>query len=125
MSILRIKSDGSETWFLPGAAIAGDASWHLDAPAEAVELRLFWYTEGKGTQDVEVEDSIRIEQPEESGQAPFRFQAPEGPYSFSGRLISLSWAIELVALPSEETERLELVIGPQPVEVSIEHSAEF
>jgi len=125
MSILQIATDGASTWFRPGAAIAGDASWHLDADAEAVEIRLFWYTRGKGTQDVTLVDSLRIDRPEPSGHRTFDFIAPAGPYSFTGTLITLSWAIELVVLPGEETERLDLVVGPQPIEISIQGLREF
>jgi hypothetical protein len=44
---------------------------------------------------------------------------PKGPYAFSGKLITLAWAIELVVLPGGETERLDLLIGPAPVEVDL------
>jgi hypothetical protein len=72
-----------------------------------------------------VVDSQRIERPELSGHTAFRFRLPNGPYSFSGRLITLAWAIELVVLPSEETQRFELLVGPRPVEVSIAHTVEY
>ena len=62
---------------------------------------------------------LRDDAPDPSGHRDFSIRAPEGPYSFSGKLITLSWAIELVVLPSGETERLDLRIGPQPVEVEI------
>ena len=119
MSILRITTDGTQTWFKPGATIAGDTSWHLDGEAEAVEVRLFWYTRGKGTQDVVVVDFLRVDHPEPSGHRRFGFAIPNGPYSFSGTLITLSWAVELVVFPGEDTARLDLVVGPQPIEVSI------
>lgn len=124
MSILRVKTDGSESWFKPGGTVAGDASWHLDVEVEAIEVRLFWYTQGKGTQDVEVIDSLRVEGPDPSGHTRFSFQLPSGPYSFSGQLITLDWALEAVALPGEETSRVELLVGPRPVEVSIQGSGE-
>jgi hypothetical protein len=46
-------------------------------------------------------------------------QLPWGPYSFSGKLISLIWAFELIALPSEDSIRQEIVIGPDAREVQI------
>ena len=61
--------------------------------------------------------SLSITRPGLSGTRPFEFEIPRGPYSFSGKLITLAWAIEIVALPGGETERLDLVVGPQPVEV--------
>jgi hypothetical protein len=125
MSILRIKTDGSATWFRPGSTVGGDVSWHLDADTDAVEVRLFWYTQGKGTQDVEVVDLLRVDHPEPSDHRRFGFQLPLGPYSFSGELITLRWALELVALPGDDTERVDLIVAPQPVEISIQGLREY
>ena len=117
--MLTIHTNDGGTWFKPGELIEGRALWHLEDEVEAIEIRLFWYTSGKGSQDVGIVRLLRDDTPERSGHRDFSIRAPEGPYSFSGKLITLSWAIELVALPSGETERLDLRIGPQPVEVEI------
>jgi hypothetical protein len=117
--MLTIQTREGGTWFRPGETIQGEASWHLDGEAESIEIRLFWFTAGKGTRDVEIVGTSRIERPESSGTRPFELAVPRGPYSFSGKLITLSWAIEIVALPSGETERLDLNVGPTPVEVDI------
>jgi hypothetical protein len=117
--MLTLQTADGGTWFKPGELIEGRASWHLDEEVEAVEVRLFWYTSGKGTRDVEIVRRLRVEQPDLSGHREFSIRVPEGPYSFSGKLITLAWAIELVALPGGETERLDLRIGPQPVEVEL------
>ena len=42
---------------------------------------------------------------------------PAGPYSFSGRLISLIWALELVAEPGNHVARVEITLGPDGQEV--------
>lgn len=117
---LRIEIDDDRRWHLPGEDVSGRAVWHLDAPAEAVELRLFWHTRGKGTEDVEIVNEIRIDVPEMTGERAFSFTLPLGPYSFSGSLITLAWALELVALPAGRTERVELVVAPVPVEIRLE-----
>lgn len=117
--MLTVRADGGRTWFRPGETIEGDVSWLLDADAEAIEVRLFWFTSGKGSRDVEIVDSSRTVSPGKNGTLPFRLTAPNGPYSFSGKLITLSWAIELVVEPGGANERLDLVIGPQPVEVQL------
>ena len=119
MTMLTLHTADGRTWFKPGELIEGEASWHLDGETEAVEVRLFWYTTGKGSQDVGIARTLRTELPDTSGHRDFSIRAPDEPYSFSGKLISLSWAIELVALPDGETERLDLLIGPQPVEVDL------
>src|ERR1043166_4380135 len=45
---------------------------------------------------------------------------PESPYSFSGKLISLVWALELVAEPSKEVIRREFVLAPGGEEVRLD-----
>ena len=117
--MLTIQTRDGGTWFRPGETVEGTVSWHLDGDAKAIEVRLFWYTEGKGSRDVEVIDIRHMAQPEISGTRAFDFKIPREPYSFSGKLITLAWAIELVVLPGGETERFDLKVGPQPVEVDI------
>ncbi len=125
MSTLRITTTDGRTWFKPGESINGAASWVTDEPAEALEVRLFWYTSGKGTEEAEIVDSLSVPGPEPSGERRFSFRLPEGPYSFSGRLITLRWALEIVLEPSKEVERLDLLIGPRPVEVDIGRLSEL
>lgn len=120
MNELRIEMDGDRRWFLPGESLSGRVSWRLEDDAEAIELRLFWFTSGKGTEDVAIVDSVRIEAAGKAGNREFSFSLPAGPYSFSGSLITLSWALELVALPEGATERIEFVMAPTPVEVRLE-----
>lgn len=117
MSTLKIGTYENKTQYRPGEEVAGRALWMLDEPPKAVEVRLFWYTEGKGTQDVELIDSVRFDRPSERGEEDFRFTLPGEPYSFSGKLISLIWALELVALPSDETERLPITVSPTGHEI--------
>lgn len=120
MNELRIEMDGDRRWFLPGEPLSGRVGWRLEDDAEAIELRLFWFTGGKGTEDVAIVDSVRIEAAGKAGNREFSFSLPAGPYSFSGSLITLSWALELVTLPEGATERIEFVMAPTPVEVRLE-----
>ncbi len=125
MSALELHTEKGETWFTPGSTVPCEASWHLDQEVDKLELRLFWYTEGKGTQDVVIVDRRVIERPEAHGNHSFRFRLPAGPYSFSGTLITLKWAVELVSLPGEETARVDLLVSPSPVEISIQALREY
>ena len=117
MSQLRIETTDNKTAFLPGDDISGIAVWQLDKPVEAVEVRLFWYTEGKGTQDVGIAQTVRFDNLEQQGGRPFSIKTPNGPYSLSGKLISIIWALEIIALPSAETERLNIIISPTGAEI--------
>lgn len=118
MKLVVTTADGG-SWFKPGETIKINVEWYLDDEADAVEVRLFWYTEGKGTQDVGLIQTGRIGRPELAGNRSFQMRVPRGPYSFSGRLITLAWAIEAVVLPSGDTERLDLTVGPRPVEIDL------
>jgi len=121
MSDLEIKTRDDKTDFLPGEEIAGEVSWQGDAAPRSAELRLFWHTQGKGTRDVEVIETISFASPARQDRRDFRFALPESPYSFSGKLISLVWALELV-LSTDETERLEIVISPSRTEIALDYS---
>ncbi len=121
MNELEIRTREDKTDFLPGEELAGEVSWQCDSGPGSVELRLFWRTEGKGTRDVEVAETMSFNVPGRQDRRDFRFQLPDSPYSFSGKLISVVWALELVLLPSGETERLEIVISPTRSEIALQH----
>ena len=125
MSELRITTEDDRRWFEPGGAVSGEVSWTLTDDADAVELRLFWHTSGKGTEEAVLVDSVRLARPPRHGTKSFSFRLPERPYSFSGRLITLQWALELVVEPSNEVAGLDLVMGPRPVEVDISRLREI
>jgi hypothetical protein len=119
MASLLIEPANQRTAYSPGETLTGMAAWELDQPATALELRLFFYTQGKGTQDTSIVDRVRFEHPSAAERRPFQFRLPEGPYSFSGKLISLCWALELVAEPGEQSQRLDLIIAPGGKEVLV------
>jgi hypothetical protein len=115
---LRIILDDKRTTFRAGEDIRGRAEWSLDAPAKSVAVHLCWFTRGKGTTDTEVVQQRTFE-PAPTGQGTFSFRAPDQPYSFSGQLISLIWAVELVVDPGDHCERVELIIGPDAAEIEL------
>lgn len=117
MSTLEIRIRDNKASFRPGEVLEGTVRWQLDKNAQTMELRLFWHTEGKGDADISVEQTQRFEAPSLSGDGDFRFILPGAPYTFSGRLISLIWALELVALPGEEAEICEFTLSPTGQEV--------
>lgn len=125
MSRLEITSDSGDAWVRPGDRLSATARWDLVDEVEALEVRLFWYTSGKGARDVEIVDQRRIAAPERHGSRGFTFTIPAGPVSFSGSLVTLAWAVELVALPSEDSARLDLLVGWQPVEVDLRTRREW
>jgi hypothetical protein len=122
VSLLKIAVREDRTRFLPGDEVVAAAYWKLDHPPRTAEARLFWFTRGKGTQDVNVVQTIRFENPQPEEARPARFQLPDAPYSFSGKLISLVWALELVVEPGGESKRVELTVSPTGEEIDLRGS---
>lgn len=123
-SELSILIDNGRTNFSPRERIAGSVSWNLDHDVPSLQLRLFWFTRGKGTQDVSLINQIQIDVNARSGRQSFEFVLPDGPYSFSGRLISLIWGLELVTPKAKQSQRVEFVLAPGGKEIELGEPAE-
>ncbi len=124
MNDLSISIDGGRKHYKPGETVTGQIQWTLPEAPKALELRLFWYTLGRGDQDAGIATTTRFEAPQKMGSGPFDLDLPAGPYSFSGSLISLCWALELVTLPGKETAREEIVIAPHESEIELGTAAD-
>lgn len=99
--------------FRPAEMIEGVAAWSLPVAPKDAEVRLFWFTEGKGTMDVGVVATERFSNLLSQDARPFRLQIPDGPLSVDGRLVSVKWALELVATATRESVlRWDLVVSP-------------
>ena len=117
MDKLSIHLREDKTAFAPLQVVQGMIRWFLASYPRSLELSLFWYTMGKGTRDVGVVETLTFHNPGAFDSKDFTFTLPEGPYSFSGKLISLLWALELVVEHPRETARLELTVSPTGREV--------
>lgn len=114
---IEIATVSGDTAFRPGDVLAGAVSWQLAEAPHGAEVRLFWYTAGRGTQDVGVVSTLPLAAPAAADRREFELRLPDGPYSFSGRLISLLWAVEVVILPGPRAGRLEFVLSPTGREI--------
>jgi hypothetical protein len=123
MSTLRIDISGDRRGYKSGETIGGRVTWQVDAPPQSAELRLFWYTSGKGTQDVENVGSVVFQTPQVNDERSFSLALPRQPYSFSGKLISLVWALELIVEPGSNVERQEFVMSASGTEVVLGEGA--
>jgi hypothetical protein len=112
-----IAIEGRRTGYEPGERLRGTVSWRAERVPELVELHLLWYTEGKGDQDVEVVATVPFA-PAAQGSAPFELTVPMGPWSVSGKLVSILWALELVVEPGGVTREI-LAVGPGGQEVQL------
>ena len=113
--IIEIK-DGQSS-FAPLGSVEGTVQWQLSENPEKIELSLFWYTRGKGTRDVGVVASEKIESPGAFGSKEFQFTLPEGPFSFSGKLISVVWAVEANCQPGRASDHKEITVSPSGNEI--------
>ena len=116
---LRIEPEDRKTAFLPGETLSGYVYWERPQAPEKICLRLFWYTEGKGDRDFLLKAEEAWESPATSDRRAFKFQLPDGPFSFSGKLISLIWSLELIEFPSEESVREEFILSPTRKEIEL------
>lgn len=115
-SMISITLDEQRSAFEPGDPVPATIEWSLDEEPAAIEVRLVWNTSGRAAEHVQVAETDRIQGPGKSGRRKVEVRAPEGPYSFDGQLVSLTWAIEAVA-GEQADARKEIVIAPrgQPV----------
>lgn len=114
---LYVEMRDKRSAFQPGETVEVNALWALSASPTALEARLCWFTRGKGTVDVGVASSQPAAALTQAGEQTFRFTLPDAPYSFSGKLISLIWAVELVAQPGSRSARCEFALAPDGKEV--------
>jgi hypothetical protein len=114
---LRIDLVDDKGAFLPGEEIKGSLQWDLASAAEIIRLQLGWKTEGKGNEDSETLATEMISRPPLHGRKEFTFSLPEGPYSFSGKLISVVWYLKASMEPESEEHRIEIVVSPTRQEI--------
>jgi len=117
MDKLSIDLHEDKTAYAPRETVRGAIRWNLQTNPEHLKFSLIWYTSGKGTRDVGVVQTVTFDNPGSFGSRDFAVPLPDGPYSFSGKLVSLIWAIELTCMPGSETARREIVVSPTGSEV--------
>ena len=123
MLTIDLEQDPAE--YRPDDPIRGTLLWdQLEEDVERLELRLIWYTEGKGTQDVDVAAVEHIPAPGTSGRQNFEINAARRPISFSGKLISLIWALEAIEFPSQDAVNRTITISPSGKEIRLEKTFE-
>jgi hypothetical protein len=117
MSELDISLHESRTSYAPGDTVRGTVQWNVQGNPQRLDLSLLWYTTGKGTRDVGVIETLAVDNPGSFGSRDFAFTLPYGPYSFSGKLISLIWVLELSCTPGEGIVRQEITVSPTGREI--------
>jgi hypothetical protein len=96
-----VALDREPAAYQPEEAIAGGFRLPPDVAreAEAVELSVLWYTEGKGDEDLGTHFFERIEEERELAalDGPRRFSArlPDGPLSYDGVIVKVCWCVRV------------------------------
>jgi hypothetical protein len=122
---IEIELHDGRTDYEPGSEVRGRATWFFRDAPERLEARLFWYTRGRGTQDVEIVQVVPLGQGGGShGWGEFRFQLPRTPYSYSGQLVSICWAVEVVSPRSDVAARAEIRMAPRGHETTPDRRVE-
>lgn len=117
---LSLQLNQDPTTLVPGQVIDGVVEWRLDSPPKTAALRLFWYTEGRGTQDVGVVEEINLPTQRREGRGTFRFTIPLAPFSFQGQLVTVKWAVELLFNKGKDVQRLDLIVSPWVEQVKLQ-----
>lgn len=119
-SKLLVGFHENRTAFSPGDTILGAVLWQLDRAPRGAEANLLWFTRGKGTVDSSIIQTLTFDLPQANDTRTFEWIAPEEPYSFSGRLIAVIWAVELVINGGKLSERAEITIAPGGREIVLD-----
>lgn len=119
MNHIEIATDGRQFVYAPGDEVRGSAAWELEEAPTSVSLSLLWYTEGRGDQDIAVVATHDFEAPGQQDRRDFELVIPLGPLSFSGTLISLAWALEIVAEPGTVSQRIEILVSSTGQEIRL------
>lgn len=117
----KLYIDLPKSHYAPGETISGTILWTLDKPPESVRLTLGWWTEGRGTRDAKIEASEEWQTTSIAGEEKFSFVLPPSPYSFSGTLITLKWALELSVRKGGQTAVEPVVISPLEEPIQLPH----
>lgn len=107
--------------FRPGETVAGEFLWDCSEAPRSLRLRLGWWTEGRGDRDEQVVAEETWEQPGPIGKEAFSFSLPrECVPSFSGRLVSVVWGLQLSAAGTKAEDWVEiLTVSPSSREIDI------
>ena len=113
MNSLRLSLQDDRKKFSPGEKLCGVAEWTLSTETQGdVHVHLLWHTEGKGSKDAEVIESISKSVSGLQGSMEFEWQLPQSPYSYQGTLLSIVWEVELLFDGIDEVERLAFELRP-------------
>ena len=105
--------------FHPREQLTVSVEWSFPSSPGQFEVRLLWFTSGKGIADTTIVERQNVPDPRPYGRQQFTFRLPESPYSFQGKLIRLEWAVEVSTGRPDECEREQFAMSPTAQEIWI------
>lgn len=117
MDRISIKLKDGKISYQPGEKIRGEIEWEFTQEVPDITLNIFWYTEGIGTQDSEVARTEVIKAPLQNDCQSFEIDLPMAPYSYSGQISALKWAIEATAMKEKVKDVQEFSMSPGNKEI--------
>jgi hypothetical protein len=112
MDKISIELKDGKTSYQPGEKIRGELEWELAQEVPDITINIFWYTEGIGDQDSEVATTEVIKAPLQNDRQSFEIELPMAPYSYSGQISALKWAIEATAMKGKIKDVKEFSMTP-------------
>lgn len=102
----------------PHDTVTGRVAWQLEKEPRDLELRLCWFTSGRGTEESRTIEALRLGDGLR-GEKAFSFRLPAEPWSINGTLVRIAWALEVVAKKTGSLAVEELVVAPQRREIGL------
>ena len=117
MDKISIKLKDGKISYHPGEKILGELEWDLTQEVQDIAINIFWYSEGIGEQDSEIAETEIIKSPIKSDKQSFEMELPMAPYTYSGNITSLKWAIEATTLEDKVKDIKEFSMTPGNKEI--------
>lgn len=102
----------------PFQTLSGKVRAVAPVSARSMELRVFWFTRGRGDEEAKIVHRIELS-PDQPIQ-DFSWKLPAAPYSFAGQLITLAWAVEVVDEKESPLDLVPFLLSPTGEEVQLE-----
>jgi hypothetical protein len=107
----------------PHDTVSGRVTWALESEPRELELRLCWFTRGRGTEEARTVEALPLGDTTR-GEKAFSFRLPAEPWSVNGTLVRIAWALEVVAKKSGALAMEEIVVAPDRREVALTEVAD-
>lgn len=118
-----VEGGGVTLWtaerFAPGELLVFTVSRGAAAAPGPLAVQLGWFTEGRGTRDAAVVWSMPLPDLAPGADRAFEVRLPEAPWSFSGKLVSVAWRLEVLDAKRRPLAAAPLIVAPHGAVVAL------